>query len=216
MYIFQKKFIGIIIAVVIVAVLSPTLYDYVVWRAPLESLEVFPILDPCDVNCKTELEKAGNTCMQTKEGFVCVEPRIIRHPESDVHGRFITPIDYGGYFFIKNTENVRLQGIKDLEIIDQDTVRITFSDVDSDGDMNPDSDFEYTANIQKGKSFVGECFMNRNLHVYTFTDVFELDGIQYAEFIKRLAFIPDGMECNTPQIIKHSIGTSVDNFPVPP
>ena len=220
----MKKFIGIIIAIVVVAVISPTLYDYVVWRAPLESLEIFPILDPCDFNCKTELEKAGNTCMQTKEGFVCVEPRIIRHPESDSHLRFITPIDYGEYDFIKNTKNIRSGGVRGVEIIDQDTVRITFSDIDtysySDLDWErhwtPDSDFVYTANVQKGKSFVGACFMNRNLHVWTFTDVFELDGTQYAEFRRSLASIPNGMECNTPQIIKHSIGISVDNFPVPP
>lgn len=211
-----EKIIGVIITAIIIAVLSPTLYDYVVWRAPLESLELFPILDPCDFNCKTELEKSGNTCTQTREGFICIEPRIIKHPESDAHERFITPIDYGEYNFIKNTKNIQLGGVRGLEIISHDAVRITFNDIDSDGDMNPDSDFEYAANVQKGKSFVGECFMNRNLHVWTFTDVFELDGIQYAEFSRRLAFIPNGMECNTPQIIKHSIGISVDNFPLIP
>lgn len=211
-----EKIIGVIIVVVIVAVLSPTLYDHIIWRVPLESLEIFPILDPCDFNCKTELEKAGNTCTQARDGFVCVEPRIIRHPESDSHLRFITPIDYGEYDFIKNTKNIRSGGVRGVEIIDQDTVRITFSDADSDGDMKPDSDFEYTANVQKGKSFVGMCFMNRNLQVWTFTDVFELDETKYAEFSRRLAFIPNGMECNTPQIIKHSIGISVDNSPLMP
>jgi hypothetical protein len=154
------------------------------------------------------LEKTGNHCVQLKEGFVCEEPRIIKHKESDVHERFITPIEYGQYYFIKNTQNIQLGAIRGLEIMNQNTVRITFSDIDSDLDGDLDSDFQKTYTLKKNQSFVGECFNDKILHVWTFTDVFELDGVQFAEFKKRLASIPEDMECNTPQIIMHSIGIS--------
>ena len=165
----------------------------------------------CDNECKQKWEVDGVTCAETtKNEYVCRPPREIFYPDRETQMRTAHPPEYGEFLYFPNgltTDDGRLFDIAQVSLINPQTkqIRIEFAN----HNINPpEPQFEYTANLVPGQTFVSHCTGSdrKTAHIVEYLDVFEMEGRTYIEFWGSHVEMPDSLlPCQMPELIEHSI-----------
>lgn len=158
-------------------------------------MEYYAIVDICDLSCKEGLENQNYTCVELEaNGYVCKQEIILRDEDHLLY-TIVNPPELGEYYRILPDTQQRLGSIIGVSFYADDYVRVSF-----DTEFGTDSIV-----VKKGQKFTSYCFEQKNVHVWTFTDIVEVFGKQYIEMHTRLAKIPEGFDCSKPiHILKRS------------
>ena len=178
----------VVIAVTIIGILFLSFYQDNKKNNFTESdMEYFPINDPCDLKCKERLESMNYTCSELEtNSYVCRDE--IRPVHEEHIYTYVIPPELGEYYLIPPDVGQRLDSITKVSFYTDGSIQVIFDDK-----FNADS-----ITIEKNQQFTSYCFESKNIHVWTFTDIVEVDGKQYIEMHKRLAKIPEGFDCYNP------------------
>ncbi len=188
--------VGLAVAAVVVAAALAsvyvilTSYDYVYFDEPVR--RIGPDLDTlvCDPGCA---ERAGSDsgygCLEVAPGeHVCRPARDKDRfwpPEGNntLHAS-AAPVTYGEIvLFPEGVADQQIFGVGSVEVVDRasGTVRVAFAEP-MRGDIGS---IVHSAVLRPGDTFVSDCYPAKRypvVHLVQYTDLFDMDGVTYAEF----------------------------------
>jgi hypothetical protein len=103
--------------------------------------------------------------------------------------------------------------MKNMTLVKGDTAMITFADNDyhvgnaTFTKYEITEDFEFSATIEKFDSFIAKCnnYEGTSVTIVQYLGITTIDGIDYFKTWHMLADSEQGVACDYPQIIKHSL-----------
>lgn len=208
---FNKLFVisTILVPVILLSLNYGTIQDFYSYSAPLYHIEFENIPELCDKKCSEKFKQQGYDCTKTKDvRYVCIplidEKRI---KEKQDYWDQLIPYSYGYLDLLYDQKEVSLGLIKQIQIIDKNTVEVTFSTTGNSQFMNADmTDDNYTKNkiLTIGDTFIPRCH-NQYIKVYQLHDIEIREDVSFAIFTYRSG-TSDIDTCEFPQILEHSFG----------
>ena len=203
----------IFVPLLLISINYTAISDFYEYSVPLNSLVVGPNFfgDPEQFE-KISKDKESKCFTTLNNNFYCYgKPRILdEHPISTVTGPngidgelHFNPIDRGvGYFTMKNM--TRVSG---------DTAMITFADNNyrvgnkDRTDYEITDKFEFDTIIEKFDTFIAKCnnYEGTTVTIVQYLGVDTIDGVYYFLTWHMLASSEQGITCDYPEIIQHSL-----------
>jgi hypothetical protein len=204
----------ILVPVLLILLNYPAIHDYYAYSIPLNNLVIEPRSYGLAESFHEIQDNPDSTCITTKfmNLFCYTKPSMrvsgimiswMTGPngiDGEVH---FDPVDKGtSYFTMQNM--TRIHG---------DMVRITFADRDYRvGNQHVTTyeikeKFEYTVTVKKFDSFIAKCnnYEGTSVEIVQYLGITTVDDVDYFTTWHMPASSEQGVKCDYPQIIKHSL-----------
>lgn len=174
--------------------------------------EIQPIqLDTCNYDCKMAQEKRDMVCIETDtDEYYCRPDRKILWENEIVQIKNTFPPDGEFAYFPQGKvieEKNKLFDIGNVALLNNATKEIRIDFTNHFPQTNTD-DFEYSASLLPGDTFVSHCLGgdSKTAHIVEYVDTFTLEGIIYVEFWGRHVTMPDELlPCKMPELIQQTL-----------
>ena len=195
----------------IVIILPAILFtsDYIYFQEPLNKATIIPNFHPTANEFQNVRDGKDSTCHTTPSmNDYCYKKPNIRDEENKDHlSSFI--VGNNGINGEIHFDRVDLDGgiftIKNMDLIDDNTVLITFAD--KDYRMTNEDHFEFTTTVKKYDSFITHCGNNDGsaATIVQYLGVTTIDDMDYFLTWHAVITSEDGFTCKYPKLIQHSL-----------
>jgi len=191
--------------------------DYIYFQEPMNKATIIPNLPPTPNEFQNVRDEKDSTCYTTLSMnlFCYKKPKI--HDGNDKNHLSSFIVGDNGINGELHFDRVGLDGgiftIKNMNLIDDDSVLITFADKDYRiGNKDRTiyeiiEDFEFTTTVKKYDSFIAKCNNNNGsaATIVQFLGVTTIDDIDYFLTWHTVIVPEDKFQCKYPELIQHSL-----------
>lgn len=203
----------IVVGIILISISYESISDFYTYFVPLKN---FTVTKSSDIS-KTfkEVYEDDSECFTTLNGnlFCYLNPARFNNDgssvsfvkgENGIEGEIhFDPVDKGATYFL----------MLDMSLISEDKARITFADKDyrignsQETFYEIDDNFEFTATVEKFDTFVSHCgnYEGTGITIVQYLGIKEIDGVDYFLTWHTSADSEQGIACDYPQIIEHSL-----------
>lgn len=203
-----------IVGAILISINYESISDFYSYSASLKSLEIYPSSD-ISKTFQEVFADDNSECFDTLNGnrFCYLNP--IRYNDDGSSVSFVKgengiegeihfdPIDIGANYFL----------MLNMTLISDDKAMITFTDKGYKIGNNQetlyeiDDNFEFTATVEKFDTFISHCgnYEGTNVTIVQYLGIREINGIDYFLTWHTNAESKQGVICDYPQIIQHSL-----------